>query len=155
MQRLDHIVLRCRNFDEMFAFYTEVLGCTVDDPENDVKRFGGALTHLRAGENTMIDLLSMDVTNLTPEGEAMALKMLGGGAGALAFPDIGNESVSRLDHFCLRIEPFDESRLVEYFEENDVEIVSSGMRKGAEGTGPSIYVKDPEGNSVELKGPSS
>jgi hypothetical protein len=27
------------------------------------------------------------------------------------------------------------------------------QRYGADGTGPSIYITDPEGNTVELKGP--
>jgi len=153
MQHLDHIVLKCYDFENMFAFYTDVLGCTVDDP-NDVGRFGGALTHLRAGEHTMIDLLWIDRRNLSSEGEKMSLKMLSGGEGAENFPDISNASSSRLDHFCLRIDAFDETLLMEYFREKNVEIVSTGMRKGAEGIGPSIYVKDPEGNTVELKGPS-
>ena len=26
---------------------------------------------------------------------------------------------------------------------------------GAEGTGPSIYVQDPDGNAIELKGPAA
>ena len=46
-----------------------------------------------------------------------------------------------LDHFCLQIEPFDA-------EPGPVE-----SRYGAAGQGPSIYVPDPEGNVVELKGP--
>jgi len=142
MQHLDHIVLKCYDFENMFAFYTDVLGCTVDDP-NDVGRFGGALTHLRAGEHSMIDLVWIDRS-----------KILSGGEGAENFPDISNASSSRLDHFCLRIDAFDETLLMEYFREKNVEIVSTGMRKGAEGIGPSIYVKDPEGNTVELKGPS-
>jgi hypothetical protein len=57
LQNLDHVVLKCRNFDKTFSFYTDILGCTVDHPD-DVGRFGGALTHLRAGTNTLLDLLS-------------------------------------------------------------------------------------------------
>ena len=34
-----------------------------------------------------------------------------------------------------------------------VVVGDQGQRYGAEGTGPSIYVNDPEGNVVELKGP--
>jgi glyoxylase I family protein len=34
-----------------------------------------------------------------------------------------------------------------------VTITDSGRRYGAEGMGPSLYLLDPEGNEVELKGP--
>jgi hypothetical protein len=36
---------------------------------------------------------------------------------------------------------------------HDIAITDSGQRYGAEGDGPSIYILDPDGNSVELKGP--
>ena len=29
------------------------------------------------------------------------------------------------------------------------------MRYGAEGHGPSMYIRDPDGNTVEIKGPPS
>jgi len=65
-------------------------------------------------------------------------------------------STSTLDHLCLRIEPFDnEDEIRAYLELSGVRVLSSGLRKGAEGVGPSVYVADPEGNVVELKGPSS
>jgi glyoxylase I family protein len=54
-----------------------------------------------------------------------------------------------LDHFCLRVEPFDEGAIRRQLEAQGV-----AMRYGAQGEGPSIYVTDPEGNVVELKGPS-
>jgi glyoxylase I family protein len=38
---------------------------------------------------------------------------------------------------------------------HNVTITDSGQRTGAKGDGPSIYVLDPDGNSVELKGPAS
>lgn len=58
-----------------------------------------------------------------------------------------------LDHFAIQIDPFDEDALRAYLGTQDVEIVESGPRYGAEGTGPSIYMRDPEENIVELKGP--
>ena len=41
-----------------------------------------------------------------------------------------------------------------WFKDNDIKIELSGRRFGAEGYGPSIYCRDPDGNLVELKGPS-
>jgi glyoxylase I family protein len=161
LKRLDHVVLRCRNFQPMFDFYTNILGCTVDDPilEN-VGRFGGALTHLRAGEQTMIDLLSYDTTHLTQEGEEAVIIMHGGGKGIhdndsrMGVSEILlSSSQSTLDHLCLLVDPFDETKIVDYLQANGIDIFASGQRKGAEGVGPSVYFEDPEGNVIELKGP--
>jgi len=153
LQKLDHIVLRCHDYPRMFAFYTNVLGCTIDK-QDDVGRFGGALTHLRAGE-AYIDLLAYDPKDLTEDGEAALLKMHNGGQGASAsLRDIEfSASKSTMDHICLRIEPFDQKAIENYMKNQGVEIISSGDRKGADGVGPAIYVQDPEGHVIELKGP--
>ena len=60
---------------------------------------------------------------------------------------------STMDHLCLRIEPFDKDLMMKYLIEENVHIVVDGDRRlGADGVGPSIYVSDPEGNVIELKG---
>ena len=58
-----------------------------------------------------------------------------------------------LDHFCVRVEPFDAAAIVRHLEAHGVAPGPVESRYGAEGTGPSIYLSDPEGNVVELKGP--
>lgn len=58
-----------------------------------------------------------------------------------------------LDHFCLRIDPFDEDDIRAHLERHGVTAGSTETRYGAEGDGPSIYIEDPDGNVVELKGP--
>ncbi len=58
-----------------------------------------------------------------------------------------------MDHFCLRIEPFDEDDLRRHLEGHGVAVGEVARRYGAEGQGPSMYIEDPDGNSVELKGP--
>ena len=126
---LDHIVLRVRDPARMVRFYCEVLGCEVARV-----REGLGLTHLRAGE-AMIDLVGV-------EGE------LGRKGGAAAGPEGRN-----VDHFCLRIEPFDATALVSHLASHGIAAGEIKSRYGAEGTGPSLYVTDPEGNVVELKGP--
>jgi glyoxylase I family protein len=126
---IDHIVLRVRSVETMIAFYRDVLFCPVERLAENI-----GLYQLRAG-SSLIDLV--DVT-----GE------LGRAGGAPP----GREG-HNLDHVCLRIAPFNAEMLHRHLEGHGVEIVESGQRYGADGTGPSIYVRDPEGNLVELKGP--
>ncbi len=59
-----------------------------------------------------------------------------------------------MDHFCLRVEPFDAQAIVAHLERHRVKLGEVRRRFGAEGNGVSIYLTDPEGNLVELKGPS-
>ena len=59
-----------------------------------------------------------------------------------------------MDHLCLRVEPFDQEAIVAHLKQHGVEVGAIRSRYGAEGNGVSIYLSDPEGNTVELKGPS-
>jgi catechol 2,3-dioxygenase-like lactoylglutathione lyase family enzyme len=127
---LDHLVLRVRDARRMTRFYCDVLGCQVERVREEL-----GLTHLRAGA-AMIDLVAVD-------GE------LGRRGGAPAASEGRN-----VDHFCLRIEPFDAAALVSHLTAHGVTASEIKSRFGAEGTGPSLYITDPEGNGVELKGPS-
>ncbi|HZP40436.1 MAG TPA: VOC family protein [Candidatus Binatia bacterium] len=57
-----------------------------------------------------------------------------------------------VDHFCLGIEVDDLDALVRYLAAAGVPILGEPTeRYGAHGSGPSLYVTDPEGNVVELK----
>jgi len=127
---LDHVVLRAGNLAEMVDFYCDVLGCAVERKSSP--EFG--LVQLRAGES-LIDIVAVD-------GE------LGrqGGAGP------GAEG-RNMDHFCLRLEDFDEAAIRTQLSRFGVQGSALATRYGAEGNGPSIYIRDPEGNTVELKGP--
>lgn len=58
-----------------------------------------------------------------------------------------------MDHFALSIEPFDEEALRAHLDAHGVEPGEVARRYGAEGNGPSMYITDPDGNVVELKGP--
>ncbi|MDA1075125.1 MAG: VOC family protein [Proteobacteria bacterium] len=126
--RLDHLVLRARDPERLIAFYTQVLGCSV---ERELASLG--LTQLRAGDS-LIDIVA-------------AAGELGQMNGGEPDPDRRN-----LDHFCLRISPFDEATVRAHLAAHDVEGSEVRMVYGADGTGPSIYLNDPEGNTVELKG---
>jgi hypothetical protein len=58
-----------------------------------------------------------------------------------------------MDHFCVRVDPFREEAIREHLARYGVVGSKLERRYGAEGNGPSIYIQDPEGNTVELKGP--
>jgi glyoxylase I family protein len=155
LQHIDHVVIRCEKFEPMFDFYHRILGCTIDEPTSEyLNRFGGALTHLRAG-SCYIDLLAYDSNHLSHEGTEAVANMHGGGKGIFSLNDAQfSPNTSTLDHLCLRVEPFDEQQIMGYLEQENVQIVvTGGDRLGADGVGRSIYVCDPEGNVIELKGP--
>jgi len=60
-----------------------------------------------------------------------------------------------MDHLCLQVgEPFDADAIVAHLRKHNVAVGEIRTRFGAEGNGVSIYLTDPEGNTVELKGPS-
>jgi glyoxylase I family protein len=129
LRQLDHIVLRVRDVDAMQAFYCDVLGCSVERRQSDI-----GLLQLRAGAS-LIDLVDVD-----------------GKRGRMGGAAPGAEG-RNVDHFCLRIEPFDRDALLAHLQARGVRVGDYGSRYGAEGEGPSQYLFDPEGNLVELKGP--
>ena len=129
LRQIDHVVLRIRDLGASLHFYCDVLGCTVDKRQEGI-----GLIQVRAG-SSLIDLVPLD-------------GMLGKRGGAAA----GSEG-RNLDHFALQITPFDEAKIRKHLALHKIEIVESGQRYGAEGTGPSVYILDPDGNTVELKGP--
>ena len=64
------------------------------------------------------------------------------------------QSGGNMDHLCFRIEPFDRDAIVTRLAPFGISVGETVERYGAEGTGPSVYFDDPEGNQIELKGPS-
>ena len=64
------------------------------------------------------------------------------------------QSGGNMDHLCFRIEPFDRSAIESRLSPLGIAIGETLERYGAEGTGSSVYFNDPEGNQIELKGPS-
>jgi glyoxylase I family protein len=129
IREIDHLVLRVANLEGMVDFYCRVIGCALERRQD---RLG--LVQLRAGRS-LIDLVSISGA-------------LGAAGGAAA----GSEG-RNLDHFCLRVEPFDLTEIRTFLAKNGVQAGDVESRYGAEGEGPSIYLSDPEGNVIELKGP--
>jgi catechol 2,3-dioxygenase-like lactoylglutathione lyase family enzyme len=129
IREIDHLVLRVVDLEAMIAFYTRVFGCTLEVRRDDI-----GLYQLRAGRS-MVDLVP-----------------LGGKLGDAGGAAPGREG-RNLDHFCFRVEPFDEQAIRGHLESLGIAAGEVATRIGAEGAGPSIYISDPEGNTVELKGP--
>jgi len=63
-------------------------------------------------------------------------------------------SVQNMEHFALTIDPFDEVSISSHLEAHGIKSEPAARRYGAGGFGPSIYINDPDGNMVELKGPA-
>ena len=127
--QIDHVVLRVTDVPRACAWYAAVLGCRV---ERVLPTLG--LTQLRAGAS-LIDLV--DVNGLA--GKA-------GGAAA-------GRQRRNMDHFCVQLAEFSEQKISAHLKRKGIERGAVARRYGALGHGPSMYLTDPDGNTVELKGP--
>lgn len=127
---LDHVVLRVRDLERSLGFYRDVLGLAIErELPNEV-----GLVQLRAG-TALIDLVPVD-------------GRLGRAGGPAPGPTGHN-----MDHFCVEAEPFDETAIRSLLKEHGIECGETETRYGARGNGPSIYLQDPDGNTMEIKGP--
>jgi glyoxylase I family protein len=126
---LDHVVLRVADLERARAFYCDVLGCVFEKWQEPL-----GLLQLRAGAS-LIDLIACD-----------------GPLGRMGGAPAGTQG-RNVDHFCLRIEPFEEQALHAHLTAHGVAPGEVVQRYGAEGTGPSLYLVDPDRNVIELKGP--
>ena len=126
VERIDHVVLRVRSLPAMVEFYERALGFKV------VRRLDRLrLVQMRAGAS-MLDLIDKER----------------GGA-----PENGKQC--NMDHLCFRVEPFDRDAMAARLSPLGIALGETVERFGAEGTGPSVYFDDPEGNQIELKGPAT
>jgi len=122
---LDHLVLRVADLDRAIQFYEQVLGCHVERRLEEPK-----LVQLRAGAS-MIDLVPAGPAAQSAEAAA----------------------ARNLDHFAVRISTFDFPALAAHLQRHGIAVGEVRRRYGAEGYGSSLYITDPDGNVVELKGP--
>jgi glyoxylase I family protein len=126
---IDHVVFRVRDVSTMLRFYETVLGARL---ERKLDEFG--LYQIRTG-SALIDLVDVD-GKLGREGGAP--------------PGEGGRNV---DHLCLQVLPWDGEAILEHLASHGIADARISSRYGAQGQGPSIYIADPEGNTIELKGP--
>jgi catechol 2,3-dioxygenase-like lactoylglutathione lyase family enzyme len=122
IQALDHLVLVVDDVERSVAWYRDVLGLEVE--RFDLWKDGKVFfPSVRIDETTIIDIL-------------------GGGRGES--PGRGN-----VDHLCVVIEPTD---LAALRDSGTFDVVDGpDQRWGARGNGWSLYVRDPDGNVVELR----
>lgn len=125
---IDHLVLRARDAEALAGFYTGVLGLTVERRQDAI-----GLVQLRAG-SSLVDIVAVD----------SKLGRMGGAA-----PGVEGRN---LDHFCLNVRGFDLEAVKAHLEAHGVAIGEDGLRYGAGGEGVSLYLTDPEGNGLELRG---
>jgi catechol 2,3-dioxygenase-like lactoylglutathione lyase family enzyme len=125
---IDHVVFRVADLERVARFYIDVLGARWEKRQEDIGLF-----QLRIG-SALVDLVPVDGK----------LGRMGGAA-----PGASGRNV---DHVCFRVLPWDGEAILAHLREHGIsgEIV---RRYGAQGDGPSIYLADPEGNNLELKGP--
>jgi len=128
IQAIDHVVFRVVDLEATSRFYIDVLGARWEKKQEDI-----GLYQLRVGV-ALIDLVPIDGK----------LGAMGGAAPA--------REGRNVDHVCFRVVPWKGETVLAHLRAHGIEseIVS---RYGAEGDGPSIYLSDPEGNNLELKGP--
>ncbi len=129
LKTIDHVVLRVKDIERTLAFWRDVLNCPLERELTDL-----GLYQLRAG-TSLVDLVTVD-----------------GRPGVMEAAAPGSEG-HNMDHVCLRVENWDEAAIRVHLESHGIDVPESGRRYGADGFGPSIYIQDPDGNTVELKGP--
>ncbi|HIG00941.1 MAG TPA: VOC family protein [Myxococcales bacterium] len=136
---LDHLVLRTRDLPRLRDFYLE-LGCSI---ERD-RRADLGMIQLRIGAS-MLDIV--DVHGPIGQSESK------GGATDDNL-DHGNLDHRNLDHYAVRIEPYDEVAILAFCEARAIPAEAPSFPLlGADGYGPAVYITDPDGNRLELKGP--
>lgn len=123
ISRIDHVVLQTSQLERMVDFYRDVLGCRLERGPGGIR-----LAQLRAGAS-LIDIL--EKKSLGPRGR----------------------KTRNMDHFCMLVTPWEENAITAHLRRHGIELGSVVKRYGALGIGPSLYIEDPDGNTVELKGP--
>ncbi len=127
--RLDHIVLNARDVERQLAFYADVIGLA---PERDAEYRRGTVLFpsLRLGPDSVIDILPP----------------------TLWAADGDDKTKPNVDHFCIAVAPADWEPLLARLERGGVALELSPTRLwGARGEGTAVYIRDPEGNRVELR----
>ena len=125
----DHLSLVCKRHGATLHFYTSVLSfrMTMPTPPDTIDKW--AMMELRAGEAALV---LIDTTH--PNG-AWALSPRGPG--------------ENIHHFCLRLALFDGAALRQRLRDAHIAI----EEESDEGAERAFYIRDPEGNLVELRGP--
>lgn len=125
---IDHVVIRANDLANMVKFYCDVLGCRLERGPGEL-----GLAQLRAGQ-ALIDLVDVHGPLGKQGGEPPA------------------QDAPNMDHLALQVQPWQPEEILAHLEQHGVKLDEIVDRYGALGQGPSLYIKDPEGNNIELKG---
>ena len=125
---LDHVTLLVTDMGRALRFYEDVIGC---EPEGSLPQYGMEL--LRCGAALIV------IVDISDPNAAWAKPQVEGGR--------------NMDHVCLALGHFDHDEMREYLATHRVEIVEESFHGGARGESLSFYIRDPFGNTLELKGP--
>ena len=120
----DHLVINTRNVDRAIEFYRDVLGLEILREEE-----------YRAGKVGFVSVRITDETIIDVR------------------PHASDEPfVKNVDHICVRLAPTDLNRVIEELQARGFETQNEiNTRWGAQGYGESLYISDPEGQTIELK----
>ena len=120
----DHIALVTRNLAAMKKFYSEALGLSVES-EGKAKA-GYHVVTLRAGD-AVLDLFEATPTNPAPSANLSE------------------------EHFCLRATGSSIYDVIATLKRKGLEPTQAEVNNGAGGKGLSTFVRDPDGNKIEVK----
>ena len=142
--KLDHLVLRTRDLPRLRDFYLE-LGCSI---ERD-RRAELGMVQLRIGAS-MLDIVDVH----GPIGQSGSKPGETDQSLGHSNDDHRNLDHRNLDHYAVRIEPYDEVAILAFCEARGIPAEAPSFPLlGADGYGPAVYITDPDGNRLELKGP--
>jgi glyoxylase I family protein len=123
---IDHVLLMVEGMPRALRFYREVLGCVL---KRELPQY--AMAELAAGRSAL-DLVDVAAAE-----------------GAWARPPGPGRN---MDHLCLAISAWDEDGLRRHLAAQGVAIVEERREEEGGRAWLSLYVRDPSGNTIELKG---
>ncbi|MEM8540999.1 MAG: VOC family protein, partial [Pseudomonadota bacterium] len=126
---IDHVVFLVDHMPKALKFYEEVLGA----------RIGYSYPTLGM-EQVWCGAALIVLWDTTHEGAKSAVPPVSGGR--------------NVDHICIATTIFDHDEMRDHLKQHNVEIEREAMHGGARGMGHSVYIRDPFGNKLELKGPA-
>jgi extradiol dioxygenase family protein len=127
---MDHIVLNVEDDEKMISFYSKVLMM----PSERLEEYHAGTVpfpSVRLNADTIIDLFPKKMWQKTSQ---------------------ATQGRANLNHFCIALSKRTWEKLFEQLQANKVTIEEGPvLRWGAQGTGTSIYFRDPESNLIEAR----
>ncbi|MCJ8324597.1 MAG: VOC family protein [Rhizobiales bacterium] len=125
----DHITFLINDMRQALSFYRDVLGCVDGYSYPTI-----GMEQVWCGASLIV------LWDITHEGAKSAIPPVAGGR--------------NVDHVCLALSPFKPEDMRAHLATHNVAIDREATHGGARGMGHSIYIFDPFGNKLELKGPA-